>query len=102
MSRTELTQTRMSIFIISLKGTYILCTILFRIRSSGYTDELAWAAGWLYRATNEQDYLTKALEFASTSEIGWGFSWDEKVTGYQVQTIAGLKPLFKFPQTRRK
>jgi endoglucanase len=52
--------------------------------SSGYNDELAWGAAWLYRATNEQDYLNKALQFASTSDIGWGFSWDEKTTGYQL------------------
>ena len=60
----------------------IVC--VFSIRSSGYNDELAWGAAWLYRATNEQDYLNKALQFASTSDIGWGLSWDEKTTGYQV------------------
>ena len=29
---------------------------------SGYQDELAWGAAWLYRATNDPSYLTKAEE----------------------------------------
>ena len=28
-------------------------------KSSGYKDELTWAAGWLYRATNDKTYLNK-------------------------------------------
>jgi hypothetical protein len=30
--------------------------------SSEYEDELVWAAAWLYKATQEQAYLTKAEE----------------------------------------
>jgi hypothetical protein len=30
--------------------------------SSEYEDELVWAAAWLYKATEEQAYLTKAEE----------------------------------------
>jgi hypothetical protein len=52
--------------------------------SSGYTDELAWAGGWLYRATGEQTYLNRALEFASESDTAWAYSWDSKVVGYQL------------------
>ncbi|XP_037070229.1 endoglucanase 13-like [Pollicipes pollicipes] len=41
---------------------------------SGYGDELAWAAAWLYRATQEASFLTRAS----------GFSWDDKRAGAQV------------------
>lgn len=37
--------------------------ILFCIRShSGYKDELAWAAGWIYRRTGISTYLKKAKQ----------------------------------------
>lgn len=32
---------------------------------SGYKDELAWGAAWLYRATNDPSYLTKAEKYYS-------------------------------------
>lgn len=58
--------------------------------SSGYDDELAWAAAWLYKATGEQTYLNRALEFASTGDTAWAYSWDSKVVGYQLLlTTAG-------------
>ena len=43
---------------------------------SGYNDELAWGAIWLYRATGDDVYLTKAknINLADSNE----FSWDNK------------------------
>eukprot|EP00051_Salpingoeca_urceolata_P011971 m.148852 g.148852 ORF g.148852 m.148852 type:complete len:745 (-) comp17329_c0_seq2:70-2304(-) len=54
--------------------------------SRGYTDELAWAAAWLYRATNDNAYLTAALQ--NNLDQGWGFSWDEKNAGVHVLLAA--------------
>jgi hypothetical protein len=59
-------------------------------KSSSYTDELAWGAAWLYRATGEAAFLTRAREFASTSAVAWAMDWDEKTVGYQlILTITG-------------
>ncbi|CAI5512441.1 unnamed protein product [Closterium sp. Naga37s-1] len=55
---------------------------------SGYNDELLWAAGWLYRATTDQQYLgyiranKDALKGAATTAKM--FSWDDKFAGAQV------------------
>ncbi|CAN6243065.1 unnamed protein product [Urochloa humidicola] len=56
--------------------------------SSGYYDELLWAALWLHRATSRRSYLEYVLanaeEFGGT---GWAvseFSWDIKYAGLQV------------------
>ena len=55
---------------------------------SGYMDELLWAALWLYKATDREEYLkyviTKAHCFGG---IGWAiseFSWDVKYAGLQI------------------
>ncbi|KAJ9588697.1 hypothetical protein L9F63_018011, partial [Diploptera punctata] len=54
--------------------------------SSGYKDELVWAAAWLYKATQDDSYLTKAEdmydEFDLKSNDG-SFDWDSKATGAQ-------------------
>lgn len=80
--------------------------------SSGYTDELIWAAAWLYRATGEAHYLEAAeagyahfhrMDYAPTrNNIGstqkpdrpnesgtvmpfnWTHSWDQKIYGVYV------------------
>ncbi|KAI9230747.1 MAG: beta-1,4-endoglucanase, partial [Piptocephalis tieghemiana] len=53
--------------------------------SSGYQDELAWAAAWLHRATNDTTYLTKAkhhLDSLPLSTIRRGIlNWDDKSIG---------------------
>ncbi|MCY8378028.1 glycoside hydrolase family 9 protein [Bacillus haynesii] len=57
---------------------------------SGYKDELTWGAVWLYLATDEQQYLDKAL--ASASDWGdpaswpyrWTLSWDDVTYGAQL------------------
>ena len=54
---------------------------------SGFGDELAWAAGWLLRATGEARYQTQVDkhygEFGLDKRVG-EFSWDNKVSGVQV------------------
>ncbi|ESQ39088.1 hypothetical protein EUTSA_v10001734mg [Eutrema salsugineum] len=52
--------------------------------SSGYEDELLWAAAWLHRATNDQtylDYLTQASDIGGSRNV---LSWDNKFLGAQV------------------
>ncbi|KAG7979809.1 hypothetical protein I3843_05G149800 [Carya illinoinensis] len=56
--------------------------------SSGYWDELLWAAAWLFQATNDEYYLKyvvdNAMYFGGT---GWAvkeFSWDNKYAGVQI------------------
>jgi len=57
---------------------------------SGYKAELTWGAVWLYLATDEQQYLDKAL--ASVSDWGdpaswpyrWTLSWDDVTYGAQL------------------
>lgn len=59
---------------------------------SGFKDELLWAAMWLYKATENEDYLQYVLENASAfGGITWAmteFSWDVKYVG--VQMIASM------------
>ncbi|GAB2296265.1 Endoglucanase [Dionaea muscipula] len=55
---------------------------------SGYDDELLWAAAWLYKATNNQYYLSYLANNAnSLGGTGWSmteFGWDVKYAGVQV------------------
>jgi hypothetical protein len=57
---------------------------------SGYQDELVWGAIWLYRATGDTTYLTKAkaeyLKLAvenqtTTPKYKWGYDWDDETFG---------------------
>ncbi|XP_059635973.1 endoglucanase 5 [Cornus florida] len=56
--------------------------------SSGYSDELLWAATWLFRATKDEYYLRYVAENAvSMGGTGWAvreFSWDNKYAGVQI------------------
>ncbi|CAH1784665.1 unnamed protein product [Owenia fusiformis] len=45
---------------------------------SGYNDELAWGAAWLYKATNDPAYKAKISNCNGVKEE---FSWDEKCPG---------------------
>lgn len=50
--------------------------------TSGAKDEIPWAAGWLYLATNNADYLHKAEEgyneiAGNTGHFAWYPSWDD-------------------------
>ncbi|CAM8904526.1 unnamed protein product [Rhodiola kirilowii] len=51
--------------------------------SSGFQDELVWAAAWLYRATKNQKYLT-AIQSSGSGGVRTEFSWDDKYVGAQV------------------
>lgn len=56
--------------------------------TSGFKDELLWAAAWLYKATGETVYLTKAKAVYTQMKAQWYsspvFSWDHKLIGAQV------------------
>ncbi len=53
---------------------------------SGYWDELVWGALWLYRATNDSSYLTKAQSYYANLSHGytWTQGWDDKSYGSYV------------------
>ncbi|KAJ0085834.1 hypothetical protein Patl1_09560 [Pistacia atlantica] len=56
--------------------------------STGYGDELLWAASWLYHATGDKSYLQyvtgqNGKDFANWGSPTW-FSWDNKLAGAQV------------------
>jgi len=50
---------------------------------SGYWDELAWGAVWLYMATGDSSYLDKAKEYVQKAQNGlyWAQSWDNVSVG---------------------
>ena len=60
---------------------------------SGYNDELVWGAIWLYRATSEADFLTKAQSYyanlsnqqqTTIKSYKWTHAWDDKSYGSYV------------------
>ncbi|KAG6415934.1 hypothetical protein SASPL_123353 [Salvia splendens] len=51
--------------------------------SSGYEDELLWAATWLRQATKDNKYL-KFIKSANSGGTRSMFSWDDKYAGAQV------------------
>ncbi|KAL5715045.1 cellulase [Ranunculus cassubicifolius] len=56
--------------------------------STGFGDELLWAASWLYHATEDASYLKYVngkvgKEYAGFGNPTW-FSWDNKLAGAQV------------------
>lgn len=56
--------------------------------STGYGDELLWAASWLYHATGEKTYFEYVTGKNGDDFANWGsptwFSWDNKLAGAQV------------------
>ncbi|EGC33455.1 hypothetical protein DICPUDRAFT_36716 [Dictyostelium purpureum] len=48
--------------------------------SGGYNDEIAWASVWLYKATNQQNYLDTAKTYFSYNDVQYAkeLSWDQK------------------------
>ncbi|KAF8410466.1 hypothetical protein HHK36_002995 [Tetracentron sinense] len=56
--------------------------------STGYEDELLWAATWLYHATGDESYLKYVTVQNGKAFAKWGsptwFSWDNKLAGTQV------------------
>ncbi|CAN4083417.1 unnamed protein product [Withania somnifera] len=55
--------------------------------STGFGDELLWAAAWIYHATGDKSYLnyvsTNGNAFANWGYPSW-FSWENKLAGVQV------------------
>ncbi|KAJ6302027.1 hypothetical protein OIU77_016183 [Salix suchowensis] len=66
--------------------------------SSGYEDELLWAAAWLHRATNDEIYLDYLGASTNTGGIRTSFSWDDKFLGAQL-LVAKLVLEGKVPDT---
>ena len=72
---------------------------------SGYYDELAWAGAWLYLATGNKDYLSKAESYypQASQDYDWAMCWDDvhigaavmlaKITGKDVYKEAVEKHL---------
>eukprot|EP00088_Acartia_fossae_P055120 TRINITY_DN64002_c0_g1_i1.p1 TRINITY_DN64002_c0_g1~~TRINITY_DN64002_c0_g1_i1.p1 ORF type:complete len:349 (-),score=72.83 TRINITY_DN64002_c0_g1_i1:55-999(-) len=50
---------------------------------SGFSDELMWAAAWLYKATGEATYLSKAKQLTVNKDVG-ELSWDDKTIGAHI------------------
>lgn len=66
------------------KNTQTDCSIFYR--STGYGDELTWAAVWLYKATKEIKYIEQAETFFSKFRINDRpneFFYNKKVAGIQ-------------------
>ena len=60
---------------------------VYSTRSYSYGDELTWAAIWLYKATQDESYATKAKELWDEFGMDYvanNFSWDNKNPGVQV------------------
>ncbi|MFN8077727.1 MAG: glycoside hydrolase family 9 protein [Kineosporiaceae bacterium] len=79
------------------KGAYSDCikdAQAFYKSWSGYWDELIWGALWLYKATGDTAYLTKAESYfadhvptenqSTTHKYKWAFAWDDKTFGAYV------------------
>ena len=75
-----------SIIIMAIYMYYIIIGFISCIcnSSSGYEDELCWAANWLFRATGNATYMTYAEQYYSDGLI-WAFGWDNKYPGAQVR-----------------
>lgn len=62
--------------------------------SSGYGDELLWAASWLYHATQDETYLDYVAGSNGKLYAKWGsptwFSWDDKHAATQVRITFNL------------
>lgn len=69
--------------------------------STGYGDELLWAASWLYHATGDKLYLhyvsgKNGKYFANWGSPSW-FSWDDKLAGTQVCKLSTTLQKLFFP-----
>lgn len=53
---------------------------------SGFYDELAWAGAWLYRATGDKKYLSKAESYypQAGQDYAWAMCWDDVHIGAAV------------------
>lgn len=84
----------------TFRGTYDRCITDaggFYRSFSGFNDELVWGALWLYRATGNEAYLTKAQNYyanlanepqTATKSFRWTIAWDDKSYGAYVLLAA--------------
>lgn len=58
----------------------------FYTSNSGYKDELAWSAYWLYKATGDNTYLDKSKKYLSETncDFKWAQCWDDVSYGTSV------------------
>ncbi len=51
----------------------------FYTSNSGFKDELAWSAYWLYKATGDKSYLEKSKKYLSetSGDYKWAHCWDD-------------------------
>lgn len=51
----------------------------FYTSNSGFKDELAWSAYWLYKATGDNSYLEKSKQYLSETncDFRWAHCWDD-------------------------
>ena len=71
-------------------GNSNLTFLKISYRSGEYKDEFALAAAWLWRATNDSTYLSKAESLYNEFCLGnWNnaFNWDNKISGAQVRYV---------------
>ncbi|KAI4305109.1 hypothetical protein L6164_028495 [Bauhinia variegata] len=52
--------------------------------SSGYEDEMLWAAAWLQLVTKDKKYLNYLGGASNTGGVRTSFSWDDKFVGAQI------------------
>ncbi|EFJ36806.1 hypothetical protein SELMODRAFT_77612 [Selaginella moellendorffii] len=60
--------------------------------STGFEDELLWAASWMFYATKDSKYLAYATGKLAQLSAGWEkapawFSWDDKKPGIQASSL---------------
>ncbi|XP_002739246.1 uncharacterized protein LOC100366322 [Saccoglossus kowalevskii] len=57
--------------------------------SGGFTDEIIWAACWLYKATGESHYLDTAISLYNSEPLGkpYSFGWNTVTAGYRIMLM---------------
>jgi endoglucanase len=76
----------------NFKGKYSDCIVnsnfdnLYYKSWSGYEDELAWGASWMYMATGKSEYLDKAKSYHERKlyNYQYGHNWDDKSYGTHI------------------
>ncbi len=61
----------------------------FYTSNSGFKDELAWSAYWLYKATGDSSYLQKSKQYLSecSCDFKWAHCWDDVSYGTSVLLV---------------
>ena len=50
----------------------------------GFRDELSFAAYWIYKATEEKEWLQKSRDYFGEGDANWALCWDDKSWGTAV------------------